>query len=60
VVGSVAMVRLSIEGRAGVIAFAGGESGAFTADMGAELVTFLARVVERTAGRWPWDGGASA
>jgi hypothetical protein len=57
VVGSVAMVRLAIGGRAGVIAFAGGESGAFTADMGTELVTFLARVVERTAYRWPWAEG---
>ena len=25
----------------------------FTEDMGAELVAFLARVVERTAERWP-------
>jgi uncharacterized protein YigA (DUF484 family) len=25
----------------------------FTADMGSELVAFLARVVERTAERWP-------
>jgi uncharacterized protein len=57
VVGSVAMVRLAIgpKSRAGVIAFAGGESGAFTAEMGADLVTFLARVVERTADRWPCE-----
>jgi hypothetical protein len=57
VVGSVAMVRLAVGpgARAGVIAFAGAESGAFTADMGADLVTFLARVVERTAGRWPCE-----
>jgi hypothetical protein len=52
VVGSVALIRLTIGARAGVLAFAGGESGAFTVDMGADLVTFLARVVERTAARW--------
>jgi hypothetical protein len=55
VVGSVAMVRLTIGPRAGVMAFASGESGAFTAEMGADLVTFLARVVERTADRWACD-----
>jgi hypothetical protein len=52
VVGSVALVRLKIGARAGVLAFAGGESSAFTVDMGADLVSFLARVVERTAERW--------
>ncbi|HXV00371.1 MAG TPA: DUF484 family protein [Caulobacteraceae bacterium] len=55
VVGSVAMVRLAVADRAGVIAFGGGEICAFSADMGSELVSFLARVVERTACRWPWD-----
>jgi hypothetical protein len=57
VIGSVALVRLRVGQRAreGVIAFAGAESGAFTADMGADLVTFLARVVERTAERWPCE-----
>ncbi|MGH7022876.1 MAG: DUF484 family protein [Caulobacteraceae bacterium] len=54
IVGSVALVRLVIgpERRDGVIAFAGIETDAFTADMGSDLVTFLARVVERTAERW--------
>jgi uncharacterized protein YigA (DUF484 family) len=37
-----------------VIGFAGAESGAYTADMGSDLVSFLARVVERTAARWPF------
>jgi hypothetical protein len=57
VIGSVALVRLRVGQRAreGVISFAGAESGAFTADMGADLVTFLARVVERTAERWPCE-----
>ena len=54
IVGSVALVRLIIgpERREGVIAFAGVEPDAFAADMGSDLVTFLARVVERTAERW--------
>jgi uncharacterized protein YigA (DUF484 family) len=53
-IGSVALARLSIwdPARQGVIAFGSAELDAFTADMGAELVTFLARVVERTAQRW--------
>jgi hypothetical protein len=55
-VGSVAMARIALGGHAGVIAFGGADPDAFTADMGAELVTFLARVVERTAERWPLDG----
>jgi len=55
IVGSVALVRLTIgpERREGVMAFAGAEADAFAADMGADLVSFLARVVERTAERWP-------
>jgi uncharacterized protein YigA (DUF484 family) len=54
-IGSCALVRLSLwaEGRQGVLAFASAEAEGFTADMGAELVGFLARVVERTAERWP-------
>jgi uncharacterized protein YigA (DUF484 family) len=52
---SVALARLSIwtPARQGVMAFGSADSEAFTPDMGAELVTFLARVVERTAQRWP-------
>lgn len=52
---SMALVRLAIwePARQGLIAFASAEPEGFTADMGHELVTFLARVVERTAERWP-------
>ena len=55
VIGSVALVRLAIEepARQGVIGFASLDVDAFTADMGEELVSFLARVLERTAERWP-------
>ncbi len=54
-VASVAMARMAIwaPARQGVLAFGSTESEGFTADMGAELVAFLARVVERTAERWP-------
>jgi uncharacterized protein YigA (DUF484 family) len=52
---SVAMVRLAIwtPARQGVLAFGSREDQGFAPDMGAELVAFLARVVERTAERWP-------
>ena len=52
---SMAMVRIAIwePGREGVLAFGSPDDKGFTADMGAELVAFLARVVERTAERWP-------
>jgi uncharacterized protein YigA (DUF484 family) len=54
-VGSVAMVRMAIwtPARPAVLIFAAGEPDTFTPHMGAELVAFLARVVERTAERWP-------
>ncbi|MGI9169859.1 MAG: DUF484 family protein [Caulobacteraceae bacterium] len=54
-IGSVALVRLAIwdPARQGVVAFGSADSDAFSADMGADLVTFLARVAERTAERWP-------
>ena len=55
-VASVAMARIAIwsPGREGVLAFGSPDAGAFTAEMpGLELVDFLARVVERTAERWP-------
>jgi uncharacterized protein len=54
-IGSLALVRLAIwePARQGVIAFGAADPAAFTADMGSDLVTFLARVVERTAERWP-------
>jgi uncharacterized protein YigA (DUF484 family) len=52
---SMAMVRMAIwePARQGLIAFGSADEKGFTADMGAELVAFLARVVERTAERWP-------
>ncbi|HEY8615191.1 DUF484 family protein [Phenylobacterium sp.] len=52
---SMAMVRLAIwePARQGLIAFGSEDPDGFTPDMGAELVAFLARVVERTAERWP-------
>lgn len=50
-----AMVRLAIwePARIGVLAFGSDDPEGFTPDMGSELVAFLARVVERTAERWP-------
>jgi uncharacterized protein YigA (DUF484 family) len=53
-IGSAALMRLQMgrPARLGVIAFGAFDPGAFSAEMGAELVTFLARVAERTAERW--------
>ncbi len=50
-----AMVRIAIWKPAchGVLAFGSADPQGFTPDMGSELVAFLARVVERTAERWP-------
>lgn len=55
VIGSVALVRLAIgePARQGVVAFGSLDNDSFTADMGEELVSFLARVLERMAERWP-------
>jgi uncharacterized protein YigA (DUF484 family) len=39
--------------RQGLLAFGSADPNGFTADMGSELVAFLARVVERTTERWP-------
>lgn len=52
---SMAMVRLAIwePARQGLLAFGSADADGFTPEMGAELVAFLARVVERTAERWP-------
>jgi len=52
---SMAMVRLAIwaPARQGVLAFGSPDEKGFTTDMGVELVAFLARVIERTAERWP-------
>lgn len=54
-VGSVALIRLSIwePGRPGVLAFGAEAEDAFTPDMGHELIDFVARIIERTAERWP-------
>ena len=54
-IASMAMVRTAIwePARQGLIAFGSSNPEAFTEDMGTELVAFLARVVERTAERWP-------
>jgi uncharacterized protein YigA (DUF484 family) len=52
---SVALARLTLwrPARQGVMAFGSTDPDAFTPDMGPDLITFLARVVERTAERWP-------
>ncbi len=52
---SMAMVRMAIwePARAGLVAFGSADENGFTVDMGAELVAFLTRVIERTAERWP-------
>jgi len=52
---SMALVRVALwePARQGVLAFGSPDENGFTQDMGAELVAFLARVVERTAERWP-------
>jgi uncharacterized protein YigA (DUF484 family) len=51
---SAALVRLSLYGgRPGLLAFGSKTPDAFHPHMGAELLLFIARVVERIAGRWP-------
>jgi len=52
---SMAMVRMAIwePARQGLLAFGSTDPEGFTPEMGSELVAFLARVVERTAERWP-------
>lgn len=52
---SVALIRTALwtPARQGILAFGSADPAGFTANMGAELVSFLARVVERTAERWP-------
>jgi uncharacterized protein YigA (DUF484 family) len=52
---SVALARMApwSQARPALLAFGSGEPDAFRPDMGAELVAFLSRVVERTAERWP-------
>lgn len=57
---SVALIRMSPQfpgsqpaARPALCAFASPEADGFTPTMGCELVAFIARVVERTAERWP-------
>jgi uncharacterized protein len=52
---SMAIVRIALwkPARHGVLAFGSADPEGFTPDMGSELIAFLARVVERTAERWP-------
>ncbi|HEX8568740.1 MAG TPA: DUF484 family protein [Caulobacteraceae bacterium] len=52
---SAALVRMAMwsPARQGVLAFASEDPYGFQPSMGSELVAFLARVVERTAERWP-------
>jgi uncharacterized protein YigA (DUF484 family) len=54
-VASIALIRMAIwtPARQGVLVFGSPDANGFTANMGAELVAFLARVVERMAERWP-------
>jgi hypothetical protein len=54
-IGSLALIRLSLfsPARVGILAFASADPEAFQPDMGHALIDFLARVVERTAERWP-------
>jgi len=52
---SAAVLRTAMwrEGRPGLVAFGSADEEGFTADMGAELIAYVARVVERVAERWP-------
>jgi uncharacterized protein YigA (DUF484 family) len=50
---SVALIRLLVWGREGMLAFGAPDERTFAPDMGHELIDFLARVIERTAERWP-------
>jgi uncharacterized protein YigA (DUF484 family) len=52
---SCALVRLTLgrPARPGLLAFGAADAQAFAPEMGAELIAFIARVVECTAERWP-------
>ena len=54
-VNSMALVRLAPWNgeRHALVAFGSSDPDGFTADMGAELIAFVTRVVERVADRWP-------
>lgn len=50
-----AVLRIALwrEGRPGLVAFGSSDPEGFSENMGAELVAFVARIVERVAERWP-------
>lgn len=52
---SAAVLRIALwrEGRPGLVAFGSSDFDGFSPEMGAELVAFVSRVVERVAERWP-------
>jgi uncharacterized protein len=50
---SVALIRLTVWNRPGLLAFGAADADSFTPEMGCELIAFIARVIERTAERWP-------
>jgi uncharacterized protein YigA (DUF484 family) len=50
---SVALIRLTLWERPGLLAFGAADADSFTPEMGSELIAFVARVIERTAERWP-------
>ncbi len=52
---SAAVLRIALwrEGRPGLVAFGSHDFDGFSENMGAELVAFVARIVERVADRWP-------
>ncbi len=50
---SAALIRLTLWERPGLLAFGAADAESFTPEMGCELIAFIARVIERTAERWP-------
>jgi len=54
-VNSMALVRMALwsGNREALVAFGSADPEGFTPDMGAELIAFVTRVVERVADRWP-------
>jgi uncharacterized protein YigA (DUF484 family) len=50
---SAALIRLTLWERTGLLAFGAADPESFTPEMGSELIAFIARVIERTAERWP-------
>lgn len=50
---SAALIRLTLWERPALLAFGAADAESFTPEMGCELIAFVARVIERTAERWP-------